>query len=118
MDDSAYLRRLERDMTMGFLHLLVLDHVQRLGPIHGYGLIRAMDEATGGQGLWKEGTVYPLLATMEKQGLLRSRWGTAENGPRRKEYRITPQGDDLRDLIVVRWQRLRAHLDRLLEDPR
>lgn len=117
MDDRAYLRRLERDMNMGFLHLLVLDHVRRLGPIHGYALIRAMDEATGEQGLWKEGTVYPLLATLEKQGLLRSRWGAAENGPRRKEYRITAAGQDMRELIVMRWRRLRDQLDALVEDP-
>ncbi len=115
MDTHTYLRKLERDMASGFLHLLVLEHIHRLGPIHGYGLIRAMDEATGGNDLWKEGTVYPLLGQLEKHGLLKSQWGAAESGPRRKEYRLTPAGDDMRELITLRWQQLRRRLDSILE---
>ncbi len=115
MNTSAYLEKLERDMTGGFLHLLVLDHVQRLEPIHGYGLIRAMEERKA-PGQWKEGTVYPLLATMEREGLVTSRWGKPGEGARRKYYESTPAGREVRDLAVLKWQRLRRRLDDILED--
>jgi PadR family transcriptional regulator, regulatory protein PadR len=84
MTAADFLIKLERDLASGFLHLLVLAHVERIGPIHGYGLIKAMDDATGNKGLWKEGTVYPLLNQLEKEGLVRSRWGKGASGPRRK----------------------------------
>jgi PadR family transcriptional regulator, regulatory protein PadR len=116
MDTADYLLKLERDMTGGFLHLLVLDHIHRIGPIHGYGLIKAMEESTGERGQWKEGTLYPLLGTMEKEGLLRSRWGKGSEGPRRKYYEITPAGREVRELAILKWRRLRRRLDTILED--
>lgn len=115
MRTADYLERLERDMTGGFLHLLVLEHLRRHQPIHGYGLIRAM-EADKAPGQWKEGTIYPLLATFEKEGLIRSRWGKPGSGARRKYYETTPAGDEVRDLAVLKWNRLRDRLDDILED--
>lgn len=116
MGTADYLLKLERDMTGGFLHLLVLEHVCRLGPIHGYGLIKAMEAATNNQGKWKEGTVYPLLGTLEREGLLKSRWGKGTEGPRRKYYEITPAGREVRELGVMKWRRLRQQLDLILEE--
>lgn len=116
MNAADYLLKLERDMTGGFLHLLVLEYVQRLEPIHGYGLIRGMEEAQA-PGQWKEGTVYPLLAALEKEGLVKSRWGRPGRGARRKYYETTPAGREIRDLAILKWQRLRARLDTILEDP-
>ncbi len=115
MNTSDYLLKLERDMTSGFLHLLVLEHVHHHQPIHGYGLIQAMDESTGRRGQWKDGTVYPLLVTMEKEGLLKSRWGKGSEGPRRKYYEMTPSGEEVRQLAHLKWHRLRRQLDNLLE---
>lgn len=115
MDTASYLLKLERDMTGGFLHLLVLEHVRRLEPIHGYGLIRAMEDQKA-PGQWKEGTVYPLLATLETEGLVKSRWGKPGGGARRKYYETTPAGREVRDLAVLKWRRLRTRLDTILED--
>ncbi len=115
MDTGSYLAKLERDMTSGFLHLLVLEHVHAHQPIHGYGLIQAMDEATGPRGQWKDGTVYPLLGLLEREGLLSSRWGKGKEGPRRKYYEMTTAGNEVRQLAILKWQRLRKNLDDLLE---
>jgi PadR family transcriptional regulator PadR len=114
MRAADYLERLERDMTGGFLHLLVLEHLRRHAPIHGYGLIRAM-EADQAPGQWKEGTIYPLLATFEKEGLITSRWGVPGSGARRKYYEMTSAGEEVRDLAVLKWNRLRDRLDTILE---
>ena len=116
MDTAGYLLQLDRSMTGGFLHLLALHQVGREGPIHGYGLIKAMETVTGDRGQWKEGTVYPLLGTLEKEGLLRSRWGQGGEGPRRKYYELTAAGQEVRDLAVLKWTRLRNQLDKIMEE--
>lgn len=106
--------RVERDLASGLLQVLVLATVRQEGPIHGYGLIKAMEAATDRPGAWKEGTVYPLLARLEKQGALRSRWGTSGPGARRKDYELTPHGLKLLEALAPRWRSLRDAVDRSL----
>lgn len=110
------LERLERDMGTGLLQLLVLATIRRDQPIHGYGLIKAMDAATGRSGWWKEGTVYPLLARLEKQGVLRSRWGQSGPGARRKLYELTGNGQRVVELAAGRWGALRDAVTSVLEE--
>ncbi len=107
--------RLERDMRQGMLQLLALAIIRRKGPIHGYGLIKEMESATG-EGAWKEGTVYPMLSNLEKQGVLRSRWGTGP-GARRKYYELTGAGTDSLRSAHTSWASLRDAVDAALEDP-
>ncbi len=114
MRAADYLERLERDMTGGFLHLLVLENLRRHAPIHGYGLIRTMEES-GAPGQWKEGTIYPLLSMLEKEGLIKSHWGEPGTGARRKYYDMTNAGQEVLGLAVRKWQQLRNHLDTILE---
>lgn len=111
------LERLERDMGTGLMQLLVLATVRRHGPIHGYALIKAMDAATGGRGWWKEGTVYPLLSRLEKQGVLRSHWGGSGPGARRKLYELTGNGRRVVDAAADRWGSLRDAVTSVLEEP-
>ena len=108
------LARLERDMTAGMMHLLVLSHLRKDGPLHGYGLIKAMEASTG-KGLWKEGTVYPLLAAMERDGLVLARWGEPAAGPRRKYYQLTPAGRQALRIALDHWRQLRDTVDHLME---
>ncbi len=103
--------RLERDLVQGTLHLLILAHLAR-GPLHGYALIKAMEETTG-PGYWKEGTIYPLLARMDKEGLLKSTWSTGD-GPPRKTYTLTRQGTRLLAHGRTAWTDLRDAMDTLL----
>jgi PadR family transcriptional regulator PadR len=114
MGVTESLERMERDMTAGMMHVLVLSHL-RTGPLHGYGLIKAMEKSTG-RGLWKEGTVYPLLAGMERDGLVLARWGEGTTGPRRKYYQLTPAGRQALRIANDHWKELRKTMDRLLED--
>lgn len=116
MNTADYLLKLERGLAGGFLHLLVLLHVRRLEPIHGYGLIKALDDGTGGRGLWKEGTIYPVLGVLEKEGLVKSRWGKGRTGPRRKYYEMTPPGRQTLRLALAHWHEWRDVMDTLTED--
>ncbi len=102
-------------MRQGMLQLLALATIQRSGPIHGYGLIKEMEAATGA-GAWKEGTVYPMLAKLEKDGVLQSRWGEG-TGARRKYYSLTTTGTRTLQAARGSWTSLRDAIDHTLEDP-
>lgn len=109
-----YLVRLERDMAAGALHVMLLGHIGRSAPIHGYGLIKAMDEATEGGLLFKPGTIYPILNDFERAGIVKSAWGAGESGPQRKYYTLTPRGKQVVALAGDRWRRIRDSVDRSL----
>ena len=62
------------------------------GDSYGYAILKRVQELSGGRMAWTDGMLYPVLHRLERTGLIRARWQTAENGRRRKYYRITPQG--------------------------
>ena len=113
---ADFLARIERETVGGLQILLVLRIIAREKAVHGYALIRAMDDATGGRGLWKEGTIYPLLAHMEREGLVASQWGDPASGPRRKYYHLTPAGRQALRLAILSWKDTRSAMDQLLEE--
>lgn len=112
---AEFLTRMERDMTTGFQHVLILATLRQHTVLHGYGLIRALEETTG-KGLWKEGTIYPVLAQMESEGIVKSRWGQGTSGPRRKYYELTAAGRTVLRLARMQWMELRQTLDKILEE--
>jgi PadR family transcriptional regulator len=73
------------------VRLLVL-HVLTRGASHGYAIARAVEAESDAALRMGEGTLYPVLRTLEVDGLLTSDWETVESGPARKVYRITPRG--------------------------
>jgi DNA-binding PadR family transcriptional regulator len=112
---AQFLVRMEREMTTGFQHVLLLATLRRHTVLHGYGLIRALEETTA-KGLWKEGTIYPVLANLEAEGIVKSRWGEGTTGARRKYYELTPAGRQVLRLARLQWTELRQTLDTLLEE--
>ena len=113
---EAPLDRHARDLAAGSQLLLVLGLIRRDGPIHGYALIKAMEATTGGA-FWKEGTIYPLLARLERDGVLRALWGQGDGGPPRKKYALTDDGARLLRHARLAWTDHRERLDALLEEP-
>lgn len=111
---AAFIEKVERDLVGGLQHLLVLSVIEQEKAAHGYGIIRKMDEATGGRGLWKEGTIYPLLATLEKEGLVTSRWGDSQAAARRKYYQLTGPGRQALRLAKLTWQDMQDQVNQLL----
>jgi len=115
---ADYLAKFERDLTGGVLHLMLLVEIDRLAPIHGYGLIKALTEASGGRELFKEGTIYPILNLLERSGFVKSRWAQGDHGPARKYYELTPTGRQVLRLGVEEWDRVRESMDAILKDHR
>jgi PadR family transcriptional regulator PadR len=62
------------------------------GDTYGYAILKRVADLSGGQLQWTDGMLYPVLHRLERQGLVAARWGTAENGRKRKYYRITRDG--------------------------
>lgn len=74
------------------------------GESYGYAIIKRVRELSGGQLQWTDGMLYPVLHRLERQGLVEARWLAAENGRRRKYYRITADGRAQLDAQRQQWQ--------------
>ena len=80
------------DVWQGTLALMVLKTLQTMGPQHGYGLARRIEQTSGDLLQLNYGTLYPALLKLEQEGFIRSRWGVSENNRRAKFYQLTPAG--------------------------
>lgn len=81
----------EAELLPGTLDLLILKGVS-LGPLHGYGILLRIGQISGQALLIEQGALYPALFRLERQGLLKGRWGTSDNNRRAKFYELTAKG--------------------------
>lgn len=96
------------ELLQGTLDLLVLKTLAGLGPLHGFGIARRIEQVSGDTVLLNQGTIYPALVRLEEQGWIGSEWGVSENNRRARFYTITAAGrKQLRDEIA-NWQRVAA----------
>lgn len=72
---------------------IMLSILGRYGESYGYAIVQRLEALSGGKLQWSDGTLYPVLHRLETEGLIAATWRTAENGRRRKYYRLTPQGE-------------------------
>ncbi len=80
------------DIRQGTLALMVLKTLETLGPLHGYGIARRIEQTSGGRLSLNYGTIYPALLKLEQEGFITSDWGTSENNRKAKYYRLTRAG--------------------------
>jgi PadR family transcriptional regulator len=106
------------DILQGTLDLMVLRTLSTLGPLHGYGIARRIEQVSGDQVILNQGTIYTSLVRLQQRGWIRSRWGTSENNRRARYYAITRSG--ARQLIAQTeyWERLAAVMGRVLANGR
>lgn len=110
MDDSTLLSSILLEMRRGTLTLAVLSQLK--SPCYGYSLLQQLEEK---HTVIEPGTLYPLLRRLESQGLLESRWDTAESRPR-KYYLLSEQGTRLYDTLKLEWLHLCEEMQNLLEE--
>src|ERR1700733_4169592 len=82
----------KKDVQQGTLALMVLKTLDVLGPLHGYGIARRIEQISGDQLALNQGTLYPLLLRLEQEGAIASDWGPSENNRRARFYRLTRAG--------------------------
>jgi transcriptional regulator len=98
----------------GTLALMVLRTLQTLGPLHGYGIARRIEQTSGDLLSLNYGTIYPALLKLEQEGFVASAWGASENNRRAKFYRLTAAGRRQLEREARAWEQANAILARFL----
>ena len=80
------------EVQPGTLALMILKTLDVLGPLHGYGVARRIEETSGNRLTLNYGTLYPALLKLEQEGFVTAQWGQSENNRRAKFYSLTPAG--------------------------
>jgi PadR family transcriptional regulator, regulatory protein PadR len=92
------------DVWQGTLALMVLTTLHTLGPLHGYGIARRIEQTSGDRLVLNYGTLYPALLKLEQEGYIASEWGVSENNRKAKYYRLTRAGRRQLDRQTQEWQ--------------
>lgn len=100
------------DIWQGTLALMVLKTLQMMGPQHGYGLARRIEQTSGDAFSVNYGTLYPALIKLEQEGFVTSEWGLSDNNRRAKYYKLTRAGRRHLEEEAREWERTTAILAR------
>lgn len=100
------------DVQHGTLALMILKTLDVLGPLHGYGIARRIEQISGDLLAVNQGTLYPVLLRLEQEGAIRSEWGASENNRRARFYRLTRAGRKLLEAETRDWEQTAAIIGR------
>jgi PadR family transcriptional regulator PadR len=103
------------DVWQGTLALMVLKTLEGLGPLHGYGIARRIEQTSGDLLSLNYGTLYPALVKLEQEGYIAAEWGVSENGRRAKFYRLTRAGKKQVERAEREWLQTTEILARFLQ---
>jgi PadR family transcriptional regulator PadR len=103
------------DVLQGTLALMVLKTLDVLGPLHGYGVARRIEQISGDLLAVNQGTLYPVLLRLEQEGAIASAWGASENNRRARFYRLTEQGRKQLQVETQGWEQTAAIIGRFFE---
>ncbi len=103
------------DVLQGTLALMVLKTLDVLGPQHGYGIARRIEQISGDLLAVNQGTLYPLLLKLENEGSIASQWGASENNRRARFYRLTAAGRKQLQTETRDWKQTAAIIARFFE---
>ena len=100
------------DVWQGTLALMVLKTLESLGPLHGYGIARRLEQTSGNLLSLNYGTLYPALLKLEQEGAIESEWGASENNRRARFYKLTRQGRKQLQAETKGWEQTAAIIGR------
>lgn len=102
------------DLIQGTLDVMVLQTLSVMGPLHGYGVARRIEQTSGDAILLNQGTIYASLVRLQNRGWIRGQWGTSENNRKAKFYEITARGAKQLASETEYWRRLTGAMGRVL----
>jgi PadR family transcriptional regulator, regulatory protein PadR len=105
------------ELLQGTLDLMVLQTLAGMGPLHGYGIARRIEQVSGEQVLLNQGTIYASLFRLQQRRWISAEWGVSENKRKAKFYAITPQGRKQLAEDTAHWRRLTELMGRMLAYP-
>lgn len=104
----------QTDVLRGTLDLLVLKTLETLGPLHGWGIARRIEQVSGDALAMNQGTLYPALLRLEQRGWIDSKWGVTENNRRARYYFLTARGRKQLKVEEEDWARMSTIIARVL----
>ena len=102
------------DLLQGTLDLLVLRTLVSMGPLHGYGIARRIEQLSEDEVLLNQGTIYAALVRLQNRGWIAAVWGASENNRRAKYYRLTREGKRQLAVQTSRWEQVVRAIGRIL----
>jgi transcriptional regulator len=102
----------DTDVRQGTLALMVLKTLDVLGPLHGYGIARRIEQISGDLLTVNQGTLYPVLLKLQQEGSIASEWGSSENNRKARFYRLTRQGRKQLQAEMRTWEQTATIIDR------
>jgi len=102
------------NLLQGTLDVMVLQTLEVMGPLHGYGIARRIEQVSSNEVLLNQGTIYASLVRLQQRGWIAGRWGTSDNNRKAKFYSITRAGQKQLAKDTAYWQRLSAVVGRVL----
>ena len=102
------------EIWQGTLALMILKTLETLGPLHGYGIARRIEQTSGDLLIVNYGTLYPALLKLEQEGYIASGWGTSDNNRKAKYYKLTRAGRKQVEKEARNWEQATAILARFL----
>jgi transcriptional regulator len=102
------------DVWQGTLALMVLKTLESMGPLHGYGIARRIEQTSGDVLALNYGTLYPALLKLEQEGAIVSEWGVSQNNRKAKFYKLTRTGAKQLRREAQNWEQTTAILARFL----
>ncbi|MGB2636784.1 MAG: PadR family transcriptional regulator [Candidatus Acidiferrum sp.] len=106
----------KKDVHQGTLALMVLKTLESLGPLHGYGIARRIEQTSGDLLSVNYGTLYPALLKLEQEGYISSEWGTSDNNRKARYYKLTRAGRRQLQREASNWAETTAILARFLNE--
>jgi transcriptional regulator len=103
------------DVLQGTLALMVLKTLQMMGPLHGYGIARRIEQTSGDLLSINYGTLYPALLKLEQEGYIKSEWGTSDHNRKAKFYKLTRAGMKQLAKETQEWNQTTSILARFLK---
>jgi PadR family transcriptional regulator, regulatory protein PadR len=102
------------DVLQGTLDLMVLKTLESMGPLHGYGIARRIEQVSDNGLSLNQGTIYPALLRLQQRGWVNAEWGTSESGRRAKFYSLSRIGRKQIEEETENWERVAATMARFL----
>jgi PadR family transcriptional regulator PadR len=111
---EEHMRASKLDLLQGTLDLMVLQTLTAMGPQHGYGIARRIEQVSGDKVSLNQGTIYASLVRLQQRGWITGEWGVSSNNRKAKFYSITKRGRQQLSEDAVNWQRLSSVMSRVL----
>ncbi len=101
------------DLLQGTLDVMVLQTLETLGHLHGYGIARRIEQVSGNQVLLNQGTIYASLVRLQQRGWIGAKWGVSDNNRKAKFYSLTRAGRKRLAQDTAYWERLSGVMGRV-----